>query len=170
MHAKKLILTFVALILLWNLSKMRLEAKDQLDINQLVEDSQLYDQKKVSISGEVIGKPLDRGEYVWLNINDGQNAIGILVPKKEMRAIQYYGSYHEQGDQIMVTGTFQKACKKHGGETDVHGTSIQLLHSGEKISHSVSMSKVMIDILILFVGLGIAFGTHRTMNKKVVLN
>lgn len=64
MHAKKLVLTFVALILLWNLSKMWLEAKDQLDINQLVEDSQLYDQKKVSISGEVIGKPLDRGEYV----------------------------------------------------------------------------------------------------------
>ncbi len=166
MQAKKLIITFAALIMLWNLSEMRLEAKDQLNINQLIEESQLYDQKEVSISGEVIGKPMNRGEYVWLNINDGQNAIGISVLKKELPDIRYYGSYHEKGDQVMVTGIFFKACKQHGGETDIHGTTIQILQKGEKIPHTVSISKVIIAISLLLVGVGIAIGTYQTINKK----
>lgn len=166
MQAKKLIITFAALIMLWNLSEMRLEAKDQLNINQLIEESQLYDQKEVRISGEVIGKPMNRGEYVWLNINDGQNAIGISVLKKGLPDIRYYGSYHEKGDQVMVTGIFFKACKQHGGETDIHGTTIQILQKGEKIPHTVSISKVIIAISFLLVGVGIAIGTYQTINKK----
>ena len=166
MQAKKLIITFAALIILWNFSQMRLEAKEVLNIDQLVEDSQLYDQKEVSISGEVIGKPMNRGEYVWLNINDGENAIGISVLKKELPDIQYYGSYHEKGDQVIVTGIFFKACKQHGGETDIHGTTVAVVQKGEIITHSVSSSKVMIAVLILLIGFGIAIGTYRTINKK----
>lgn len=69
---------------------------------------------------------------------------------KELPDIRYYGSYHEKGDQVMVTGIFFKACKQHGGETDIHGTTIQILQKGEKIPHTVSISKVIIAIFHFF--------------------
>lgn len=168
MQAKKWILTFVSLIILWNISEMRLEAREVVNISQLVEDSRFYNQKEVSISGEVIGKPLDRGSYVWVNINDGENAIGIHVLKKDLPQIKHYGSYLEKGDLIRVTGVFYKTCRQHGGETDLHGTTVRIIRQGKSIEHPVDMRKVVIGIGILLIAFGLAFRTSYIVNKKKI--
>ena len=47
-------------------------------------------------AGEVIGDVMVRGDFVWVNINDGENAIGVWLDKELAREIQFTGSYHDQ--------------------------------------------------------------------------
>lgn len=168
MQAKKWILTFVSLIILWNVSEMRPEAREVMNSSQLVEDSHFYDQKEVTISGEVIGKPLDRGSYVWVNINDGENAIGIRVLKKDLPQIKYYGNYKEKGDLIRVNGVFYRACRQHGGETDIHGTTVRIIQQGKIIKHSIDARKVIIGLGILLIAFGLSVRTIYSVNKKKI--
>ena len=100
---------------------------------ELINNSKQYDGQAVTYEGEVIGDMMSRGQFSWVNANDGQNAIGCWVAGNLLNDISYSGSYKTKGDWIEVSGVFQRACAEHGGDLDIHAQSIRKLKSGRQI-------------------------------------
>jgi hypothetical protein len=113
-----------------------------LSSTELINNAKNYNGNTVVYKGEVIGDIMLRGEYAWVNVNDGQNAIGIWVKKELIKDILYTGSYTSKGDILEITGKFNRSCPEHGGDLDIHAQSIIIISSGSKISHSVNRKEI----------------------------
>jgi len=120
---------------------------------ELINSAKLYDGKTVVYAGEVIGDIMARGtpsasgitaargSYAWVNLNDGQNAIGIWMPEALTKDIRLTGSYKSRGDWIEVTGVFHRACADHGGDLDIHALAIRKIQSGKAIVERANPAK-----------------------------
>jgi hypothetical protein len=121
----------------------------------LINNAKQYDGKVVNYRGEAIGDIMIRGQHAWININDGQNAIGIWAEKTVIKDITYKGSYRFKGDIIEGVGIFHRSCSEHGGDIDIHAQAIRKITSGRQISESLDFNKIrsalmLLGILILF--------------------
>ena len=91
-------------------------AADIYGINDLVEHAAALDGTEVTVTEKrAIGEAMERGEYAWVNLSDGTNAIGIWLPLTEAKLITYFGDYKNKGDSVRITGIFNRACADHGG-------------------------------------------------------
>ena len=99
-----------------------------------------------------------RGEHFWINVNDGENAIGIWAAKNFLGAISFTSSYTSRGDWLEIKGVFNRACKLHGGDLDIHAIQVIKLRDGRSFSHQLvqrkqtlvaGLSGVFICLLIL---------------------
>ena len=116
---------------------------------ELINNAKLYDGKVVTYEGEVIGDIMVRGEYAWINVNDGQNAIGIWIEKSKTLDILYTGSYKSKGDWIEVTGIFQRACPAHGGDLDLHAQGIRKIRPGRLVLERWNLTKRNLALILL---------------------
>jgi hypothetical protein len=116
---------------------------------ELINNAKFYDGKIVVYAGEVIGDVMVRGEYAWININDGENALGIWVNKNLAKDIIYAGSYKSKGDWVEVTGVFQRACPQHGGDLDIHAQATRKINSGRGISERLNPAKKNLALILL---------------------
>jgi len=108
---------------------------------ELINNAKQYDGQAVTYEGEVIGDVMVRGEFAWINVNDGKNAIGVWVDKNLTQDILHTGSYQSRGDWVEVTGVFQRACPQHGGDLDIHANSIRKISPGRVTSERLNLSK-----------------------------
>ena len=121
-------------------------------VSKLIDNGKEYNDKTVTVKGEAIGELLERGENSFLNINDGTAAIGIYLKTKDGEMIRCYGGYHNIGDIVNVEGVFNRACKEHGGDMDIHCDSIEVVSNGYEKTHDISRwKKNLIFILTPFV-------------------
>lgn len=120
-----------------------------MSINDLIEATTLYDGQTITIEAELIGEALDRGEYSWLNVNDGTNAIGIWVNNSQIESLVFFGDYDTIGDTVAITGVFHQSCPEHGGDVDIHAESISVIHSGFRVEHPLSVSKLIWGVSLL---------------------
>lgn len=142
---------FKSIILIFLLTfsfSMKAQAEEVTDINTLIEKAKEYDGKEVNVQGEAIGEPMYRGDYSWVNINDGTNAIGIWLKTSEAEQILHYGNYKNKGDTVKIIGTFYRACKEHGGEADIHNTTITIEEQGYKVERQLSTLKLVSAIVL----------------------
>jgi hypothetical protein len=109
--------------------------------SELINRAKDYDGKTVTYAGEAVGELMRRGDYAWVNLHDGQNALGIWLKADLASQIIYYTSYKYKGDRIEVTGVFQRACLQHGGDLDIHAASLQRLSSGRRVSQRLNPDK-----------------------------
>jgi len=141
-------------------------AKEELvTINDLVENALSYDRQTVTVEGEAIGEALERGEYSWVNISDGTNAIGIWMKKEDADSLEYFGDYKHIGDTIQVTGVFSRDCSEHGGDVDIHCSSLKIVKSGHSVSNTVSSTKIIIAAILSFFAVLLAY-FYRAKTKK----
>jgi hypothetical protein len=112
-------------------------------INDLIEESFTYDGQTVTLEAEAIGEALQRGDFTWINVNDGTNAIGIWIPSIEAEKIQLYGNYATVGDTISLTGVFHRSCTEHGGDVDIHTNLVIILIPGTIVNHPLSIPKLI---------------------------
>jgi hypothetical protein len=119
----------------------------------LINNAKQYDGKIVDYRGEVIGDIMIRGQYAWININDGQNAIGIWGPKALIKDIAYKGSYGFKGDVIEITGMFNRSCPEHGGDLDIHAQTIRKATGGRQIFENLDFNKIKIAFILLGIAL-----------------
>lgn len=117
-------------------------------INDLIENAKELDGQEVVIQGEAIGESMSRGDYSWVNINDGSNAIGVWLSSAELEKIKYYGDYKHIGDTVKITSVFYRACKEHGGEADLHAISFEVVEKGQPVNISVSISKIIVATIL----------------------
>lgn len=108
---------------------------------ELINNAKQYDGKTVIYEGEVIGDIMVRGNYAWININDGNSAIGVWMNKSFTKDILYTGSYKSKGDGVKITGIFHRACPEHGGDLDIHAQAIRRINSGRIILEKLNPGK-----------------------------
>lgn len=165
----KIFKSLILIFLLTFLYTVEVQAENITDINTLIEAAKEFDGKEVIVQGEAIGEPMDRGDYSWVNINDGTNAIGIWLKNSEAEQILHYGNYKYKGDTIKITGTFNRACKEHGGEADIHNTAITIEEQGYKVERQLSSVKLIFAIVLIVASfiLIMCLGKFIKTNKKL---
>jgi hypothetical protein len=125
---------------------------------ELVERPALYDGNRVVFTGEAVGEAMVRGESAWIHLNDdayylanveegaalgGYNSgMPVWVPTELAEGITHFGDYRQTGDVVTVGGTFNAACAEHGGDMDMHATSLEIEHVGRWVADPVSGAKV----------------------------
>lgn len=117
-------------------------AGDSTNISDLVEKAKELDGKTLTIKGEAIGEPLNRGSYTWVNIGDGSMALGIWMKKDDANKISIYGNSKYKGDSIKVTGKLNRACKEHGGDMDFHADKVEILKTGYRTNEVINKNRV----------------------------
>lgn len=160
---RKFIETLMLVFILTGSFALNVNAESVTDINDLIEKAKEYDGQEVTIQGEAIGESMKRGDYTWVNINDGTNAIGIWIESAKAEQIEFYGDYKHIGDTIKVTGTFYRACTEHGGEADVHSSSIEIVKIGNDVKEQISFEKIIYAVILAL----IAALSMLVLNKKI---
>lgn len=121
---------------------------DSISSIQLINKAKDYDGKEVIYEGEAIGDIMRRGrEYAWVNVNDGDNAIGVWSPWDSVKEITKLGSYKYKGDLLKIIGRFNRACLQHGGDLDIHAQKIEILQKGRRIVEHLNLQKVRLAVV-----------------------
>jgi hypothetical protein len=110
--------------------------------SDLINKAKEYDNKEIAYKGEIIGDMMVRGQYAWVNLNDGINAIGIWANKAMLKDVIYTGNFMSAGDTIEVAGIFHRACLEHGGDLDIHARSIHIISPGYPLSNQIDHNKI----------------------------
>ncbi|MCX5702735.1 MAG: DNA-binding protein [Candidatus Omnitrophica bacterium] len=154
-NLKFLVLSFSFTLFALNLTLISVSSYAQsISSAELINNAKQYDGKQVVYEGEVIGDIMARGDYAWINVNDGANAIGIWIEKAQTKDILYSGSYKSKGDRVEVVGVFQRACLQHGGDLDIHAQSLRKISPGRVVVERLNLGKrnlifVLLGILCL---------------------
>ena len=140
-------------------------AQTTVSSTELIERAKELDGQEVLYEGELIGEAMTRGEYSWLNLNDGQNAIGVWTGNNFLNLISFAGDYTHKGDWLQVRGVFNRACQVHGSDLDIHAQSINLIRRGRIVRHQVVPFKPRQAIILLGVFLCLLIG--RLLSRKL---
>lgn len=124
---------------------------ESVSSKNIIENARVLDGKRIEYRGEVVTSVLKRGEYAWINLNDGDNAIGIWCKKSDIDFVRFAGDYKHKGDILEVTGVFNRACSEHGGEMDIHADSVSLILKGHFIKEKVSTEKMKLALELFLI-------------------
>ncbi len=143
---------------------------DRISIRDLIENLEHYDGKVVVIEGEVVGDVMRRRGGAWITVNDdpysersleegGEFAgvtnigIGVWIGLDMAEQIQVTGGYKSKGDRVRVVGVFHRVCREHGGDTDIHAVSLEVLEKGRPIRHALHWWKLLLAAFLSGVAL-----------------
>lgn len=143
----------------------------------LVEHMKEYDGMTVTFTGEAVGEAMVRGGHAWIHLNDdayyaknieegaplgGQNSgMPVWVSADRAAKIRVFGDYKHEGDVVRVTGEFHDACAEHGGDTDIHAESLEVVRSGRRVVDEPKPAK-----LAWAVGLSVLAGALFAIERK----
>jgi hypothetical protein len=116
-----------------------------------------YDDRNIIVQGEVLGDLMRRGEFVWLNLLDGGVAIGVWAREKDLPPIGYKGGYWAKGDFLRVEGLFHRACPDHGGDLDLHASSIVVVQKGTPVAVKARKDRMAVAIVFCLAGAVLAY-------------
>ena len=132
--------------------------------------------KTVTFHGEAIGEAMVRGDYAWIHLNDdsymvknveegaklgGYNSgMAIWVPAALTKQIDTYGDYQHEGSIVEIGGVFNGACKEHGGDTDIHATSLKILRPGHTVVDRIQPWKAPLAVALV-IAAGLLFWLER---------
>ncbi len=145
---------FIGLFLVIFSSVSLLFGEGNVSSGDLIRNSENYDGKVVTYEGEVIGDVMCRGEYGWINVSDGENALGIWCKREDLEKIKFAGSYETKGDEVRVSGIFNRSCTQHQGELDLHAQKLEVVESGREIIHPLNTKKAKLAGILLIAALG----------------
>jgi len=146
-------LVFVLFVLIFLISFAYAQNNKPIDSNTLINNSSFYDGKMVVFEGEIIGEIMRRGNYSWININDGANAIGIYIPTSETAKIKFAGKHNVKGDIIRVEGILNARCQEHGGDLDIHADKIEIVKKGYVLEEKIIPFKAVMSSIFFSIGL-----------------
>ena len=137
--------------------------------------------KTVTFHGEAIGEVMIRGDYAWVHLNDdaymeknveegaklaGYNSgMAVWVPAALTKTVDTYGDYKHEGSIVEITGTFNAACKEHGGDMDIHATSLKVLRVGHVVDDPVPAWKAALAAGLMLLAGGLYWLERRTRNR-----
>jgi hypothetical protein len=130
----------------------------------LIENANSFDNKTVTFRGEAIGVMI-RGDYAWVNILDGDYAIGVWCRAVDAKKVSFIGDYSHVGDNVQVAGTFHMACDEHGGDLDIHADNL-VVTAGREVDRSADMRVVALSVALLAVAIIVVFYSWRIRNEK----
>jgi hypothetical protein len=137
-----------------------------LSVPEAVARAAELDGRAMTFEGEAIGEALraDSGT-VWVNVLGDGTAIGVWMPREMASQITRYGVYRQTGDTVRVTGILNRACDKHGGDLDVHATSLTVIETGKPRTEQVRSLEALIGAAGLAVA-GVAVLLARAREQR----
>ncbi len=129
-------------------------AEKAVEVNtaELLDDWERYDGREVIFRGEAIGDIMRRGDSAWITVNDdsysrearleagelggGNSGMGVWLPVEEAEKIETLGRYGTVGDLVEVRGVFNADCLEHGGDFDIHASSLVVIYPGRELDSS----------------------------------
>jgi hypothetical protein len=139
-----LIIVFLVLAIFWHGAFAQ-----GVKSSDLIKNAAQYDGKLIIYTGEVIGDVMLRGEFAWVNINDGENALGVWMNAGLAKEINFAGNYKTRGDNLEITGIFHRTCLEHGGDLDIHAQALRKLANGRIVNRKLNLDKVNLSIILL---------------------
>jgi hypothetical protein len=137
----------------------------------LVEDAQNWDGQAVQFTGEAIGEAMRRGAMAWIHLNDDayglagagvnpgfagfNSGIAVWMDSAMASRIASFGDYRRHGDLVEVTGTFHAACPQHGGDLDIHATSLRVVRPGYDTVQLIRPSRMIAAAIMAGLTLGL---------------
>lgn len=125
--------------------------------------------KTITFHGEAIGEVMVRGRYAWIHLNDdaymernveegaklgGYNSgMAVWVSADLTKPIDTYGDYQHEGSIVEIEGTFNGACGEHGGDMDIHATSLKVLRAGHRVTDPIPGWKALLALALAAVAL-----------------
>ena len=155
MHQKTLLLIIALLLLL--APAVALAEGESVSSNDLIDRAKDYDGTTVVYEGEVLGDILYRGDSAWLAVFDGSNTIGCFVPSEQAKLISVVGGYGKHGDTIRIECVFHRACAEHGGDLDIHASSVAVLRTGESVQMTLLRFITILAIALPLPAAGLLF-------------
>jgi hypothetical protein len=121
----------------------------------LIENAKLLDGKRVTYRGEAVTAIMKRGDHAWVNVNDGDNAIGIWCALPMLEPVKLLGGYKQIGDILEIEGMFNRACPLHGGELDIHANRVKVLKPGFSLKEKIDPGKTGLTIFFFLLILAV---------------
>jgi len=146
-------LNLLILFLLFFQPVLSVWSADFFTSRELINKAKELDGQIVKYKGEVIGDILRRGNYAWVNVNDGQSAIGIWCKLNDIKDIRFIGKYKSRGDIVLVEGVLNRTCREHGGDLDIHANKITVVEPGFYLFHPIIRSRVILSLVLFFLTL-----------------
>lgn len=144
------------------------EKTPALSSSELIEKIDEYNGKTVVFQGEAIGEKMPRNNGVWINISDAPNsAIGVWFTFEDAEKIKILGDYNFKGDIVKVEGVFNRACKEHKGEIDIHAASAEIVEPGSPVTHPVSTKEIWAAAALSLIAVGLGIKTRKRSKPKV---
>jgi hypothetical protein len=143
------------------------ELVNRMNVTGDVTKGLYYDGKRITFHGEAIGEHMIRGAYAWIHLNDdaymernveegaslgGYNSgMAVWVPTDLITPIDSYGDYKTEGSIVEVEGVFHGACSEHGGDMDIHATSLKVLRAGHPAIDYIRPWKIYVAIGLILI-------------------
>lgn len=122
------------------------------------------------VRGEALGEVLRApGGRRWINILGEGVALGVVMDEDVADSVQRFGGYRQRGATLLVTGTLQRACSEHGGDLDMHATSVVVLDQGEEIPHAIHPAKLALAGVVLGLA-GVLAVRYRHLRRRAQLS
>ncbi len=139
----------------------------------LVENANAWNGHVVAFKGEAIGEAMARGKmawihlnddaYMWKNIEEGAKLDGynsghaIWISADLVTKIRFFGDFKHEGDVVKIVGTFNAVCPQHGGDMDIHASTLEIVRVGHPVHHVINPSRAIFAGVLL----AVAFALHR---------
>ncbi len=138
------------------------ELVSQMRVTGDVTKGLYWDGRIITFHGEAVGERMVRGGSAWIHLNDdaymernveegaalgGYNSgMPVWIEAAKTDPIDTYGDYKHEGSIVEVTGEFRAACKDHGGDMDIHASSLEVLRPGHPALDPIRPWKVWLAI------------------------
>ncbi len=154
------------LVVLWVGSAHALPAPVPTDTTALSAADGALDGQTVRFTGEAIGDVLNAGsDHRWVNVLADGVAIGVLVPVEQVEVIDGLGEWSRTGTILEVVGVYNVADAEHGGDLDVHATSIRALRKSVPREHPIQPVQGIVAVVVLALS-GVLAARFRVMRRR----
>ncbi len=130
---------------------------EPISSKDLIERAKELDGKEITYKGEAVTAILKRGEHSWVNLNDGNSAIGIWCKTADLKSVIFIGDYRTKGDILEARGTFNRACRSHSGEMDIHARSIKIVEKGHVVAEHLNERKIVLSAILFLIVISLTF-------------
>jgi len=120
----------------------------------LIEQARLLNGQEIVYQGEVIGDIMRRKDGYWINVLNQGTAIGVWISAEQRALIKIAGRYGVQGDQVKIIGRFDRACPVHGGDLDIHASSVEVIRPGFTSPDELNLSRLILAVALLLSATG----------------
>lgn len=132
---------------LWTVVFTGAASAQPVSLKEILSSSAKFDGEIVEVEGEVIGDLIKDKDGAWINILSENNNIGIFSSDSRLdKAINFWGSYKENGDIVKIRGRFYNRCRRHQ-ERDIHAESITVVKKGSFRNDSVAPYKIRLAVI-----------------------
>lgn len=144
----------------------------EVSSSQLYDCPETYDGATVRYTGEVIGAVLDRSGGAWVQLNDdiyggvrgplpahrdyrgGNAGIGVFIPSDLAAQIEWIGGPSSRGDQLRITGTFERVDDASAEVAVIRATSGSVHERGSVFERQNLGNRRTLAIIVAMIAIG----------------